>query len=70
MEGKEKPDTDKYEGIANDWNYDASCRLTSLLIWDLENFKQLIFVAQSVHGNTISHSGELKELTYIRLNNL
>jgi hypothetical protein len=39
---------DKYKEITNDWDYDASCMLTSLPVWDLENFKRLIFVAQSV----------------------
>jgi hypothetical protein len=39
MEGTEKP---------SGWNYDASCMLTSLLVLDLENFKCLILVAQSV----------------------
>jgi hypothetical protein len=34
----------------NDWNFDASCTLTSLQLWHLENFKRLIFVVQSVHG--------------------
>jgi hypothetical protein len=48
MEGIEKPHTDKYKEITNDWNYDASCTLTSLPVWDLENFKRLIFVVQSV----------------------
>jgi hypothetical protein len=48
MEGIEKPHTDKYKEITNDWNYDAGCTLTSLPVWDLENFKRLIFVVQSV----------------------
>jgi hypothetical protein len=48
VEGREKPRIDKYKSITNDWNYDASCMLTSLPIWDLKNFKSLIFVAQSV----------------------
>jgi hypothetical protein len=39
MEGREKPHTDKYKEIMNDWNYDASCALTLLPVWDLENFK-------------------------------
>jgi hypothetical protein len=62
MEGIEKPHTDKYE-ITNDWNYDASCTLTSLPVWDLENFRRFIFVVQSVplmgcfeHGNELSVS--------------
>jgi hypothetical protein len=38
MEGIEKPHTDKYKEITNDWNYDASCTLTSLPVWDLANF--------------------------------
>jgi hypothetical protein len=49
MEGIEKPHTDKYKELTNDWNYDASFALTSLLVSDLENFKRLIFVVQSVH---------------------
>jgi hypothetical protein len=48
MEGIEKPHVDKYKEITNNWNYDASCTLTSLPVWDLENFKCLIFVVQSV----------------------
>jgi hypothetical protein len=48
MEGIEKPHMDKYKEITNNWNYDSSCTLTSLLVWDLENFKRLIFVVQSV----------------------
>jgi hypothetical protein len=52
MEGIEKPYADKYKEITNDWNYDASCTLTSLPVWDLENFKRLIFVVQSVHTVT------------------
>jgi hypothetical protein len=49
MEGREKSHMDKYKVITNNWNYDASCTLTSLPVWDLENFKCLIFAAQSVH---------------------
>jgi hypothetical protein len=41
---------EKYEEITNDWNYDASCKRTSLRVEDLENFKRLIFVAQSAHS--------------------
>jgi hypothetical protein len=48
MDGIQKPHTDKYKEIANNWNDDASCALTSLPVWDLENFKRLIFVVQSV----------------------
>jgi hypothetical protein len=46
MEGMEKPHTDIYKEIMNNWNYDASCVVTSLPVWDLENFKHLIFVVQ------------------------
>jgi hypothetical protein len=53
MEGIDKPHTGKYKEIKNDLNYDASCTLTSLPVWDLENFKRLIFVVQSVHIVTI-----------------
>jgi hypothetical protein len=48
MAGKEKPRMVKYKAITNDWNYDASCTLTSLPVWDLENFNLLVFVVQSV----------------------
>jgi hypothetical protein len=49
MEGREKQHMDKYKEIVNDWNYDASCILMSLPVWDVENFKHLIFIAQCVH---------------------
>jgi N6-adenosine-specific RNA methylase IME4 len=49
MEGREKSHMDKYKESTKDWNYDASCMLTSLPVSDLENFKCLIFVAQTVH---------------------
>jgi hypothetical protein len=49
MKGGEKPHADKYKEIKIDWNYDASCTLTSLPVWDLENLKRLIFDAQRVH---------------------
>jgi hypothetical protein len=51
MEGREKPHADKYKAITNDWNYNASCTLTLLLTWDLENFKSLVFVVQIVHAH-------------------
>jgi hypothetical protein len=47
MEGREKPNMDKYKEITNDWIYDTSCMLTSLLVSGLKNFKHLIFVAHS-----------------------
>lgn len=43
MEGREKQHNDKCKEIMNDRNYDASCTLISLPVWDL----RLIFVA---HG--------------------
>jgi hypothetical protein len=49
MEGTEKPHVDKYKEITNNWNYDASCTLTSLPVWDLE-IKRLIFIVQSVQS--------------------
>jgi hypothetical protein len=52
MEGIEKPHMDTYNEITNNWNYDASCTLTSLPVWHLlANFKRLIFVVQSVQVN-------------------
>jgi hypothetical protein len=50
MEGTERPHMNKYKEIMNDKNYDASCMLTSLPAWNIENFKHLMtFVAQSAH---------------------
>jgi hypothetical protein len=54
MEGIDKPHTGKYKEITNDLNYDASYTLISLLVWDFENFKRLIFVVQSVHTRCMS----------------
>jgi hypothetical protein len=50
MEGREKPHMDKYKEITNDWNYDASCTLTSLMILDLENCKRVVFDAESIQS--------------------
>jgi hypothetical protein len=47
MKGREKTHMGRYK-ITNDWNYDASCMLAPLLVWDFGNFKCLIFAAQSV----------------------
>jgi hypothetical protein len=38
----------QYKKVTNDWHYDASCTLKSLVVSDLENFKHFIFVARSV----------------------
>jgi hypothetical protein len=54
MEGTEKPHMDEYKEVMNDWDYGASCTLTSLLVLYLENFQHLIFVAQSVHALHLS----------------
>jgi hypothetical protein len=51
MRGREKPHMVKYKVNTDDWNYDASCTLTSLPVWDLKNFKCLVFVVQSVQHN-------------------
>jgi hypothetical protein len=48
MEGWEKPNTEKYTEIKNDWNYDSQCIVTSFMVWNLENFRFLSFVSQSV----------------------
>jgi hypothetical protein len=53
MEGIDKPHPGKYKEITNDSNYDASCTLSSLPVWDLENFKGLIFVVQSVQAPSL-----------------
>lgn len=51
MEGTEKPHMNKYTEVRNDWNYDATCKVISLLVSDSENFKHLRFVAQCVYDN-------------------
>jgi hypothetical protein len=66
MEGIEKPHTGKYKEITNNWNCDASCSLTSLPVWDLENFKHLIFVVQSVLTLRIRVWITLFQFCYIR----
>jgi hypothetical protein len=43
MEGKEKPHMDKHKYNTNDWNYDASYMLTSLLVSDFKTFSVLDF---------------------------
>jgi hypothetical protein len=48
VEGIEKPHMDQYREITNDWNYEASCMLMALLVWDLGNSKCLVFVAESI----------------------
>jgi hypothetical protein len=69
MEGREKPHMDKYKEIINDWNYDTSCMLTPLLVWDFENFKRFIFVAQftnmvTVLTSEIMFANEMKNSLY------
>jgi hypothetical protein len=69
MDGREKPHMVKYKAITIDWNYDASCTLTSLPAWDSENFKRLVFVVQSVHITVVIHviniNGKLQSLHQI-----
>jgi hypothetical protein len=50
MEGIEKPHTDKYKEIMNDWNYDASCTLTSFPVWDLSAWFLLYRVYKCHHA--------------------
>jgi hypothetical protein len=49
MQARQKAHTDKYREIMNDWNSDISCRVTSQLVWNLENFRHLVFVAHSIY---------------------
>jgi hypothetical protein len=51
------------EGSGKYWNYDASCTLTSLPVWDLQNFKHLIFVAQSIQHSSTFCGTLLTEVT-------
>lgn len=46
MEGGGNPYMDRYMKVLNDWNYVDSCVVASLLVWHLENFRHMIFVAQ------------------------
>jgi hypothetical protein len=41
---------DKDKEITDNWSYDVSCKLTSLPVWDLKNFKCMIFVSHSIPG--------------------
>lgn len=59
---------EKYEEFTNDWNYDVSYMLKPLLFWDLINFKQLTFVAQSVHTALHSPKSKLKFLNEFSIN--
>jgi hypothetical protein len=34
MEGNGSPYMDRYVKLMNDWNYDESCMVTSLPVWD------------------------------------
>jgi hypothetical protein len=66
MEGIGKPHTSKYNEITNNWNYDASCTLTSLPVWDLENFRCLVFVVQSVHvSESLSKGADQTQYTAV-----
>jgi hypothetical protein len=67
MEGTEKPHTDKYKEITNNWNYDANCTVTSLPVRELENFKRLIFVVQRVQSITTTHSLTACAITCLRM---
>jgi len=45
MEGREKPQMDKYRETMGDWYYHASSMLTSSSVLDSKNFTHLTFVA-------------------------
>ena len=53
--GKQRQCTDKYRKIMSDWNYDRSCMVSSLTVWDFENFTHLILDAQSTINSTLRH---------------
>jgi hypothetical protein len=60
---REKPHMDKYK-ITNDWNYDASCMLTSLPVWESDNFKRLVFVVEcTTFQKTVIFRTRLDSLT-------
>jgi hypothetical protein len=65
MEGIEMPHTDKYKEIMNDWNYDTSRTLTSLLIWDLKILSAWFLLYRVYIGLTV-----LGRLKYIQLSHL
>jgi hypothetical protein len=66
MEGREKQRTDKYKQITNDWNYDASCTLTSLPVFNLESLKRLIFLYR-VHFEALRTSGQIRYIYEITI---
>jgi hypothetical protein len=67
MEGREKPHMDKYVEIVSDWNCDTSCMFTTCPVLDLENFRCLIFVAQSVQIIIVIVVSEVLTATIITL---
>jgi hypothetical protein len=48
MEGTGKLHMDKYKEVVNDWNFNASCVLTSLPVMEIDSFLLLIFVVWNV----------------------
>jgi len=49
MEGRKKTHTRKYDGITNDWNYEAVCPLISFHVTDLEKFKCFVLAVERVY---------------------
>jgi len=39
----------KYDGITNDWNYEANCPLSSFHVMDLEKFKRFVLAVDRIY---------------------
>jgi len=50
MSGRQRRQhTGRYREIMNDWYCDSSYMIMSTALWNLENFRCLIFVVECVH---------------------
>jgi hypothetical protein len=67
MEGREKPHTDKYKKIMNDYNYDASCTLRSLGMMFIPSFHEyLSLVSKVIRGGAHGHDENISLSFLIR----
>jgi hypothetical protein len=48
MKGREKPHMEKWREMMNNSNCDGGCTATSLMVFDLEKFRPLIFIERTV----------------------
>lgn len=57
--------TESHKEITNDWNHGASCKLASLLVWELKNFKPLDFVVQSYVNMSLFLNSYFKHFVFV-----